>query len=163
VLVGLIDALDLAERGQEIQIFSLGTCPIPAGEDIAKDAVDRGLLDWKFGGEAAGLGVDAQQFAFDHMAKKLARHVDRKCTVIRFPSDKVPAALIPYLGLDETRPEAIEALVNQARSDANMTNAKCAYADTDLEAGLICSLFGAAPPLTDPLVSRKSLDSASVP
>jgi hypothetical protein len=96
-------------------------------------------------------------------AKKLARHVDRNCTVIRFPSDKVPAALIPYLGLDETRPKAIEALVKQARSDADMTNAKCAYADTNPEAALICSLFDSAPPLTDPLVSRKSPGARAVP
>jgi uncharacterized protein len=162
VMVGLMDALDLAQRGQEIQIFCLGTCPMPAGEQIPKNAVHRGLPEWKFGGDAAGLGVDAQQFAFDHMAKKLARHVDRKCTIIRFPSDKVPGALIPYLGLDETRPEAIEALINQARSDADMANAKCAYADTDPEAALICSLFDSAPPRTNPLVSRKSPGAASV-
>jgi hypothetical protein len=154
VLVGLIDALDMAEPGQEIHIFSLGTCPLPAGEQIQKTGVNRGLLDWKFGGEAAGLAVDAQQFAFDHMAKKLARHVDRKCTVIRFPSEKVPAALIPYLSLDETRPEAIDALINQARTDADMTNSKCSYADTDSEAALICSLFDSAPPRTNPLISR---------
>lgn len=161
VLAGLVDALDIAQPTQEIQIFCLGTCPMPAGEQIAKDAVHRGLPEWKFGGEAAGLGIDAQQFAFDHMAKKLARHVDRKCAVIRFPSDKVPAALIPYLGLDETRAEAIEALVNQARSDANMTNSKCSYADADPEAALICSLFESAPPRMNPLVSRKSPGTAS--
>jgi patatin-like phospholipase len=161
VLVGLIDALDLTERGQEIHIFCLGTCPLPAGEQIPKGAVDRGLFGWKFGGEAAGLSIDAQQFTYDHMAKKLARHVDRLCTVVRFPSDKVPAALIPYLGLDETRPEAIEALINQARTDADMTNSKCGYADKDPEAALICSLFESAPPRTDPLVSRKSLGETS--
>src|SRR5208282_3565339 len=120
--------------GQEIHIFSLGTCPLPAGEQIPKAAVNRGLPNWKFGGDAAALAVDAQQFAFDHMAKKLARHVDRKCTVIRFPSEKVPAALTPYLGLDETRPEAVQALINQARTDSDMTNSKCAYAETDAEA-----------------------------
>ena len=75
------------------------------------------------------------------MAKKLSRHVNRKCTVIRFPSEKVPAALTPYLALDETRPEAIRALINQARTDADMTNSKCAYADADPEAALICTLF----------------------
>lgn len=154
VLVGLIDALDMTEPGREIHIFSLGTCPLPAGEQISKASINRGLPDWKFGGEAAGLAVDAQQFAFDHMAKKLARHVDRKCTVIRFPSEKVPAALIPYLCLDETRREAIRALINQARTDADMTNSKCAYADTDSEAALICALFDSAPPLTIPLTSR---------
>jgi hypothetical protein len=158
VLVGLIDALDLTERGQEVHVFCLGTCPLPAGEQIAKDRLDRGLLDWKFGGEAAGLSIDAQQFAFDHMAKKLARHVDRLCEVVRFPSDKVPAALIPYLGLDETRPEGFEALINQAGTDADMNNSK---SDKDHEAALICSLFESAPQLTNPLVSRRSAGDSS--
>jgi hypothetical protein len=156
VLVGLIDALDLTQPGQEIHIFCLGTCPMPAGEQVPKAAVDRGLAEWKFGGEAAGLSIDAQQFAFDHMAKKLARHVDRNCIVVRFPSDKVPAALIPYLGLDETRKEAMQALINQARTDADMTNSRCTYTDTDAEAALICDLFNSAPERTDPLVSRAS-------
>lgn len=154
VLVGLTEALDMTLPGQEIHIFSLGTCPLPAGEQIAKPGVNRGLPGWKFGGDVAGLAIDAQQFAFDHMAKKLARHVNRQCTVIRFPSEKVPAALIPYLGLDETRPEAVQALINQARTDADMTNSKCAYVETDVEAALICSLFNEAPPLANPLVSR---------
>lgn len=163
VLVGLVDALDMTQPGQEIHIFSLGTCPMPAGEQIQKTAVDRGLMEWKLGGEAAGLAIDAQQFAFDHMAKKLARHVDRKCTVVRFPSDKVPAALIPYLGLDDTRAEAIDALVNQARTDADMTNSKCAYADTDPEASLICALFNSAPERTDPLAIRAPGGAAREP
>jgi uncharacterized protein len=50
VLVGLIDALDLTQPGQEIHIFSLGTCPLPGGEQIPKTSVDRGLKGWKFGG-----------------------------------------------------------------------------------------------------------------
>lgn len=150
VLVGLVDALDLTRPGQEIEIFCLGTCPMPAGEQISKDDTHRGLAEWKFGGDAAALSIDAQQFAFDHVAKKLARHVDRQCTIIRFPSEKVPAALIPYLGLDDTRPEAIQALVNQARTDADMTNSKCAYASSDPEAARICSLFSSAPPRVDP-------------
>ncbi len=49
VLVGLIDALDLTERGQEIHIFCLGTCPLPAGEQIPKGAVDRGLYEFARG------------------------------------------------------------------------------------------------------------------
>ena len=161
VLVGLIDALDMTKPGQALHIFSLGTCPLPAGEQIPKGDVDRGLPQWKFGGSAAGLAVDAQQFAYDHMAKKLAKHVDRKCTVIRFPSEKVPAALIPYLGLDETSAQAVQALINQARTDADMTNSKCSYANTDAEAALICSLFNTAPPLTDPLASRVSLRNSA--
>jgi hypothetical protein len=163
VLVGLIEALDVTQPGQHIQIFCMGSCPMPAGEQIARSAVHRGLSEWKFGSKAAELSIDAQQFAYDHMAKKLARHVDRHCTVIRFPADKVPATVLPYLGLDDTRPEAIEALVNQARTDADMTNSKCAYRDSDPEAELICSLFETAPERRNPLVSRQERRVTAAP
>jgi len=158
VVVGLVEALDVAAPDQPIVIFSLGNCPLPAGEQIARADVHRGLLGWKFGGDAAPLAIDAQQFAYDHMAKKLAsqftRGTGRKCTVVRFPAEKVPATLIPYLGLDDTRSEAIDALIRQAQTDANMTNSKCVYRDTDPEAVLICDLFDAMPPLTEPLFKR---------
>lgn len=155
VLLGLIEALDVAEAGREIQVFSLGTCPVPQGEQIARGDRHRGLSEWKFGGNAASLSVDAQEFAFDHMARKLAKHVNRKCTIVRFPHDKVPATLVPYLGLDDTREEAINALVTQARTDADMTNSKCAYRSTDPEAELICSLFESAPALEEPPAARR--------
>jgi hypothetical protein len=148
VIVGLIDALDIAEPDQPIEIFCLGTCPVPAGEQIALSQTDRGLLGWKFGGEAASLSIDAQQFAFDHMARKLAGHLKRECSIVRFPSDKVPAALVPYLALDETRPEAFTALINQARTDADMTNSKCMSASMDADAQRICDLFMTMPTIT---------------
>lgn len=161
VLVGLIEALDIAAPGQPIEVFCLGTCPVPAGEQIARGDVHRGLTGWHFGGDAASLAIDAQQFAYDHMAKKIARHLDHPCTITRFPSDKVPAALIPYLGLDDTRTEAMDALVNQARTDADMTNSRCAYRDSDPEADSICRLFETAPARTTPLASRPRKASAA--
>jgi len=124
VLLGLIEALDVAEAGREIQIFSLGTCPVPQGEQIPRGDRHRGLPEWKFGGNAASLSVDAQEFVFDHMARKLTKHVNRKCSIVRFPHDKVPATLVPYLSLDDTREEAMNALITQARTDADMTNSK---------------------------------------
>lgn len=159
ILVGLIDALDMAAPDQDIQIFSLGTCPVPAGEQLPRGAVNRGLLEWKMGANAASLSIDAQQFAFDNMAKKLISHLGngrRQCTVVRFPADKVPGAVIPYLELDDTREEAFEALINQARSDANMTNSRCMAAARDPEAQLICDLFESMPVISDPLYRRKS-------
>lgn len=155
VLVALIEALEIANVNQPIEIYCLGTCPRPAGEQVSREKVARGLTDWKFGGDAASLAIDAQEFAFDHMAKKLAKQLGRPCSVVRFPSDKVPAALIPYLELDDTREVAIDALINQARTDADMTNSKCAYRQVDPEAELICSLFESIPPRTDPLFKRQ--------
>lgn len=148
VLVGLIDALDVTEPGDRVEIYCLGTCPVPAGEQIDAAELHRGLGEWKFGGEAAALSIDAQAFAFDNMARMIARHVNRDCRVIRFPADKVPAALLPYLGLDDTRAAAMDALVNQARTDADMTNSRCG-ADPDEVARLICALFENAPSMPE--------------
>lgn len=125
VLVGLIEALQMTTADQSIEIFCLGTCPLPAGEQIPKGAVHRGLRDWQFGGLAASLSIDVQEFAFDNMARMLAPHLDRPCEIIRFPREQIPAALMPFLDLDDTRPEAADALMKQARTDANMTNSAC--------------------------------------
>ena len=83
------------------------------------------------------------------MALKIARHVGRPCSIVRFPSQEVPATLLPYLGLDDTRDEAMDALIDQARTDADMTNSKCAYRATDRKADLICQLFESAPETAD--------------
>jgi hypothetical protein len=140
VIVGLVEALEIAAPGQPIEIFALGTCERPAGERIDRTAVDRGLLEWKFGGEVAAVSLDAQEFAFDNMARMLSRHLNRPCTVMRFPRGQIPADVLQYLDLDETRPEAAEALINQARHDVNMTNSACGDPD-HREGRLICALF----------------------
>lgn len=154
VMVGLTEALGVAAPDQPIEIFSLGTCPFPSGEEIGRADVHRGISGWKAGGDAASLAIDAQEFAYDHMARKLAAQITngtgRRCSVLRFPSEKVPAYLTPYLGLDDTSPKAIDSLIKQARTDADMTNSKCAYRDADPEAAMIYDLFNTMPPLTDP-------------
>jgi len=144
VLVGLIDALEMTEPGRAIHIFCLGTCPRPAGEQIARGAVHRGLGQWQFGGAAASLSIDAQEFAYDNMARMLAKHMNRQCRVVRFPREQTPAALMPFLDLDDTSEAAAQALINQARTDADMTNSRCGRLD-DPEGQLICELFQNAP------------------
>ena len=146
VLVGLIDALDMAEPDQEIHIFSLGTCPLPAGEQIQNPP---SIVACPIGNSGVKPPVSRSMPNNLHSTtwrRKLARHVDRRCTVIRFPSEKVPAALIPPSFPGRNPPEAIRALINQARTDADMTNSKCAYSDSDPEAALICALFESAHP-----------------
>lgn len=125
VLVGILDALRTAPEDKQIQVFSLGTCPKPAGEEIAKSAVHRGLAEWRFGADAAVASIDAQESAYDYMAKMLVEHLRRPCEIVRFPREKIPGALLRHLGLDNTSSEASQALVNQALTDADHTNIAC--------------------------------------
>ena len=149
VLVGLIDALEMAQPEQPIEIFCLGTCSCPTGDSIGKDSVHRGLIDWRFGADAAILSIGAQEFAYDNMARKLAKHIDRRCEIIRFHQESIPTQLTQYLDLDDTRSEAMDALENQARSDAEMAFSKCQDSQHQ-EGKYIKSLFMAMPERAPP-------------
>ena len=140
VLVAMVEALRmLGEETEEIEIFALGTCGKPEGEIIPLQKLDRGLAAWKFGGEAAKVSIAAQEYAFDMLVKFLEPHLKKRIRIIRFPSEKIPGALLQYLDLDETRPEGLEALIGQAQHDANMTNSGIQRGTTEGKA--ISSLF----------------------
>jgi len=125
IVVALVEALRITDGGdQEIEIYSLGTCSKIEGEIVAESAVHRGLLDWKLGGEAAKISIAAQDFAFDANARFLLPYLTKKVRIVRFPAEPLPAGLLEYLDLDETRPEGLDALIRQARTDADMTNSK---------------------------------------
>ncbi len=144
ILVGLIDALEVALPEQSIELYSLGTCRRPAGTSISPKDVHRGLKEWKFGAEAAAVAIDAQEFTFDQMARLLAPHLKQPCRVIRFPREAIPAAMMQYLDLDDTRKEAAEALIGLARTDADMTNSRCCDSN-DPDGALLTNLFDSMP------------------
>jgi len=150
VLVALVEALTFLDRtgssdaaDTPIEIYCLGSCGKPEGEVLSEDDRHRGLLEWKFGGEAAKVSLAAQEFAFDFIARALCRHLKRRVHILRFPADKIPASLMPYLDLDETRSEALDALMRQARHDASMTNSQIMSATADGK--IIESLFLSMP------------------
>jgi hypothetical protein len=150
VVVALLEALTILDRTDNpetresaIEIYCLGSCGKPEGDVIRADEVHRGLAAWKFGGEAARVSLGAQEFAFDFVARSMCRHLKRSVRIVRFPTDKIPASLMEYLDLDETRPDALDALVRHARQDANMTNSQV-MSQTD-DGRLIESLFTSMP------------------
>ena len=145
VLVSLVEALEMASAGRTIQIFCLGTCPRPGGDHINAADLNRGFLGWRFGGEVVAVSLDAQDYAFSHMARLLSRHVDRQCQVVRFPHGTVPANVMEYLDLDETRPEALDAMEEQATKDISETLSRTGDSD-DPSGQLLDSLLMEIPP-----------------
>ncbi len=134
IMVGLVDALTIAEPGRPIEIFSLGTCPRPEGDHLDADTAHRSMLDWRLGADVAPLSISAQEFAFDHMARLLANAISgcgRPIRRVRFPNKPVPASMMPYLALDDTRDEAMDRLVAQANTDADLTKSACDDTSSD--------------------------------
>ena len=128
IMVGLVDALTTAEPDRPIEIFSLGTCPRPEGEHLGAESAHRSVLDWSLGADVAPLSISAQEFAFDQMARLLANAISncgRPIRRVRFPNRPVPTSMIPYLGLDDSRQEALDRLIRQAHTDVDLTKSIC--------------------------------------
>ena len=128
IMVGLVDAMTIAAPERPIEIFSLGTCPRPEGDHLDAESAHRSMLDWTLGADVAPLSISAQEFAFDHMTRLLANAISgcgRSIRRVRFPNKPVPASMMPYLALDDTRPEAMDRLVAQAHTDADLTKSAC--------------------------------------
>ena len=128
IMVGLVEAMMVAESDRPIEIYSLGTCPRPEGDHLDAVSAHRSMLDWSLGADVPALSISAQEFAFDHMARLLANSISnggRQIRRVRFPNKPVPASMMPYLGLDDTRQVAMDRLIAQARTDADLTKSVC--------------------------------------
>ena len=149
ILVGLVDALTIAPPNRPIEIFSLGTCPRPEGDHLDAETAHRSILDWQLGAHVAPLSISAQEFAFDNMARLLANSLSecgRTIRRIRFPNTPVPASMMPYLGLDDARQEAMDRLVNQAHADADLTKSACDDR-TNADGAMVRQLMHDLPPM----------------
>ncbi len=149
IMVGFTDALANAAPGQAIEIFSLGTCPRPEGEHIRGDKVNRSMLGWSLGADVAPLSISAQEFAYDNMARLLAIAMSdcgRSISRVRFPNKPVPASMLEFLALDDSRPEAMERLIQQAHTDADATRSACDDPN-DADGQLIRAMLESLPPL----------------
>ena len=144
ILVGLIDALGMTQSGDHIELFCLGTCPPPSGDQIGPNDVDRGMIAWRFGADVPVVSISAQQFAYDHMARMLSGFVDRKVSIVRLPTGEVPPSLQAHLALDETSSASLDALVSHANTDAHIALSQAGDAK-NINGLLIDNLFRTAP------------------
>lgn len=126
ILVALIEALRIIEdrndEESEIEIFCLGTFAKPEGRLIKPKKRCWGLRKWKFGGEAASLSLSSQSVAFTQMARQISPFLRAKVRIINFPQGQSSSEMLEYLGLDETRITGMDALMRQARRDADTAN-----------------------------------------
>ena len=121
VVLGLTEALALADKDQLIRILSVGTCPPASGENV--DGLQRGLLDWKVGASALELSMNAQAAAaneqVNHLVKQLQRH-GTDVEVYRFHESPISQSMASVIGLDRADPEATKALIQHGVDDGTI-------------------------------------------
>jgi hypothetical protein len=146
-VVALLEAIDICtHKGGErfarpIQILSVGTSGGTSGDD-PRDGVNRGLLQWKFGGEAANMSISVQGFGWDFIAKKLMTQFGRlgiQIEYARIENPPVTEAQARQLKLDLATPSALTLMKQLGEQQAQSVLSECAN-QTPL-GNLVTSLF----------------------
>ena len=121
------------------------------------------MLSWALGADVAPLGISAQEFAYDNMARLLANAISdcgRTIRRVRFPNKDVPASMMAYLALDDSREEAMHRLVQQAHTDADMTRSACDD-PMNSEGQLIRAMLESLPPLDPARTLRRPAEATA--
>lgn len=146
-VVALLEAIDICthKAGERfaypIQVLSVGTSGGTSGDD-PRDGVNRGLLHWKFGGEAANMSITVQGFGWDFIAKKLMIQFGRlgmQIEYARIENPHVTEAQARQLKLDLATPPALTLMKQLGEHQAQSVLSECAN-HTPL-GNLVTSLF----------------------
>lgn len=120
-LIGLIEALELTDNDDEIEIISLSTSDVPWGNNGKKN-LRRGILGWRGGIDIGIVSMTAQangvDFTVMHLCRQL-RRIGRKITYYRFKELPRGADDYKVLALDNASPEALRRLMQLAADDAD--------------------------------------------
>lgn len=133
VLIAMLEAIDLCTDAESkhltrpIVILAVGTSGGAPG-DAPGAKIDRGMLGWKFGGEAAGMSIEVQASGYHHMASRFAGHFGRLGYDIRYEriaNPKVSADQSRHLRLDLATPDALDLLERLGSKTAQDVQSEC--------------------------------------
>jgi patatin-like phospholipase/acyl hydrolase len=158
VLIGLIEALQLAKPQQSIHILSVGTCSAPEGMLFTEKSLNRGLWHWRTGAKALTLSMNAQASSADFAAQFLAKCLStnsRQIRIIRFPEERRSEAHLKFLQMDLASPDALHAFATFGAEDAVAAYRLCQDETKNEQGKIIADTFRNMPELTT--VNQKEL------
>lgn len=147
VLVGLIEALSVADPAQPIQILSVSTCPLAQGAIASSVTRSWGLLKWKAGTTALTMALESQSWGYHYMASRLAealRQHGRQCYVLRVPHSSPAPNQAALVALDRASPDSLRVLAELGRQDGDIEAATTAWASGESSA-ILADMFLSMP------------------
>ncbi|MDM8556950.1 patatin-like phospholipase family protein [Desulfococcaceae bacterium HSG7] len=143
ILVALIEALEMSEPKQPIEIISIGTCPPPGGEAILERNVEKGLFYWKVGINALELSMDAQASGYNFMAGFIAdsfTKLGKKVRIYRLKQSPPSVEHSNYLSLDNASEKACSTLMQLGIQDGKEIYGKIIRTNSEMSA-LLKNIF----------------------
>ena len=129
VMIALLEAMEIAEKDQPIEIISIGTCPPPSGGSLSLSKKNnKGMLYWDFGIKALELSMHASsqgsQFCAQFLQRFLNEQTNRNVKVIRLESTPPSSDQAEILRLDNASTDAVDTLLQLGKEDARQVHSK---------------------------------------
>ncbi len=121
VLIGLTEALKMAESGQGIEIYSIGAPTLSDASDKYIDNPNIGLFGWKVGVDIVKMSLFAQSAGSNYMANLIATSLSesgREVNIYRMPESTASSEQLAALDLDKNDDKAFSTMLALAKSVA---------------------------------------------
>lgn len=136
ILIAMVEALELTESDQPIEILSIGTCPPPGGEAMLPNEATRGILDWNFGVKALEVSMDAQASGYEYISGFLAKRLtllNKSVKIIRLKQTAPSCEQANFLGLDKATDKACSTLIQLGAHDAREAYGKAQNGESEYQ------------------------------
>jgi len=134
-LVGMLEALELADSNRPIEVLSLPTCAPSSARVLTPADAAMGVADWRAGIGVVEVIMDAQASGTANMAQILARRLTgtgRQVSVFRVTPSAPSADQTKFLGLDRASPQALQVLADLGKADAQLLHSRATNGHDEL-------------------------------
>ncbi len=128
VLVGIVEALEIAPPEATIEVLSVGTGGAPKSNLLTPKQANKGTFGWKGGVDIVSMSLESQATVTAYLAKQLAVSTGR-VTLHRLQDSPVAPEEAGYLGLDTGTEQAIAHMEKRASRSTDIN-----YSDLTTEA-----------------------------
>lgn len=140
VLVGLVEALEIAPADAHIQVLSVGTGGAPKSNLLTPKQANRGTFGWKGGVDIVSMSLESQATVTAYLAKQLAVSTGR-VTLHRLQDSPVAPEEAGYLGLDTGTEEAIAHMEKRASRSTDINYSDLTTGAASSERRMVLDMF----------------------
>jgi len=147
VLVGIVEALEVAPTDARIEVLSVGTGGAPKSNLLTPKQANRGTFGWKGGVDIVSMSLESQATVTAYLAKQLALST-RRVTLHRLQDSPVAPEEAGYLGLDTGTEEAIAHMEKRASRSTDINFSDLTTGVDSAERRMTLDMFSNLTPIT---------------
>lgn len=147
VLVGIVEALEVASPDAHIEVLSVGTGGAPKSNILTTKRANKGTFGWKGGVDIVSMSLESQATVTAYLAKQLVISTER-VTLHRLQDSPVAPEEAGYLGLDTGTDEAIAHMEKRASRSTDLNYSDLTTGVDSPERRMVLEMFSNLTPAT---------------